>query len=78
VLEVEAMLMAAEAVLTCAHARRESRGAHARRDFPKRDDVDWLKHSLAFHSAEEGDGGHVRLGYSPVKITKYQPAERHY
>jgi len=78
VLEVEAMLMAAEAVLRCAHARRESRGAHARRDFPKRDDVNWLKHSLAFHSAEETDGGHVKLDYSPVKITKYQPAERHY
>ena len=78
VLEVEAMLMAAEAILRCAHARRESRGAHARRDFPKRDDVKWLKHSLAFHSAEETDGGHVKLDYSPVKITKYQPAERQY
>jgi succinate dehydrogenase / fumarate reductase flavoprotein subunit len=78
VLEVEAMLMAAEAILRCAFARRESRGAHARRDYPKRDDVNWLKHSLAFHSAEETEGGHVRLDYSPVKITRYQPAERHY
>jgi succinate dehydrogenase / fumarate reductase flavoprotein subunit len=78
VLEVEAMLMAAEAILRCAFARRESRGAHARRDYPKRDDVNWLKHSLAFHSPEETEGGHVRLDYSPVKITKYQPAERHY
>jgi len=78
VLEVEAMLMAAEAVLACALARRESRGAHARRDFPKRDDASWLKHSLAFRSEGEADGGHVRLGYSPVKMTRYQPAERHY
>jgi len=78
VLEVEAMLMAAEAILMCAHARSESRGAHSRRDFPKRDDLNWLKHSLAFCSAEEVEGGHVRLGYSPVRITKYQPAERHY
>jgi len=78
VLEVEAMLMAAEAVLSCAHARRESRGAHSRRDFPRRDDANWLKHSLAFHSADEREGGHVTLGYSPVKITRYQPAERHY
>ncbi len=78
VLEVEAMLMAAEAILACAHARRESRGAHARRDFPKRDDANWLRHSLAFHSEEETDGGHVKLDYSPVRITRYQPAERHY
>ena len=78
VLEVEALLMAAEAVLACAFARCESRGAHARRDFPKRDDVNWLKHSLAFHSAEGTEGGHARLGYSPVKITRYQPAERNY
>jgi succinate dehydrogenase / fumarate reductase flavoprotein subunit len=78
VLEVEAMLMAAEAILRCAFARRESRGAHARRDYPKRDDVNWLRHSLAFHSAEETEGGHVTLDYSPVKITRYQPAERHY
>ena len=78
VLEVEALLMAAEAVLACAFARCESRGAHARRDFPKRDDVNWLKHSLAFYSAEGTDGGHAKLGYSPVRITRYQPAERHY
>ena len=78
VLEVEAMLLAAEAILRSAHARRESRGAHARRDFPKRDDVNWLKHSLAFFSEEETDGGHARLEYSPVRITRYQPAERHY
>jgi len=70
--------MAAEAVLACAFARCESRGAHARRDFPKRDDVNWLKHSLAFYSAEGTDGGHAKLGYSPVRIMRYQPAERHY
>jgi succinate dehydrogenase / fumarate reductase, flavoprotein subunit len=81
VLEVEAMLMAAEAILRSAYARRESRGAHARRDFPKRDDVNWLRHSLAFFSPEgtEGGGrGRVRLDYSPVNVTRYQPAERHY
>ena len=78
VLEVDSMLMAAEAILRSAHARTESRGAHARRDFPKRDDVGWLKHSLAFYSDEKVEGGHVRLGYSPVRITRYQPAERHY
>jgi succinate dehydrogenase / fumarate reductase flavoprotein subunit len=54
-------------------ARTESRGAHARRDYPKRDDVNWLKHTLAYHTPEG-----VRLDYSPVKITRFQPAERHY
>ncbi len=78
VLEVEAMLLAAEAILRSAFARQETRGAHARRDFPKRDDVNWLKHSLAHFSPEETEGGHVKLGYSPVRITRYQPAERRY
>jgi succinate dehydrogenase flavoprotein subunit len=78
VLEVEAMLMAAEAILRSAYARTESRGAHARRDFPNRDDANWLKHSLALYSKEEVEGGHVRLRYSPVSITRYQPAERRY
>ncbi len=53
--------------------RRESRGAHARDDFPQRDDANWLKHSLAWL-----DDDRVRLGYKPVVITKYQPKERIY
>ncbi|MGA2663786.1 MAG: succinate dehydrogenase/fumarate reductase flavoprotein subunit [Nitrososphaerales archaeon] len=73
VLEVESLLIAAEAFLAGALARTESRGAHARVDYPKRDDVNWLKHTLAF-LAPEG----VRLEYSPVKITRFKPAERHY
>jgi succinate dehydrogenase / fumarate reductase flavoprotein subunit len=73
VLEVESMLLAAEAFLVGALARTESRGAHTRRDFPNRDDANWLKHTLAFNTP---DG--VKLGYSPVKITRYQPAERTY
>jgi succinate dehydrogenase / fumarate reductase flavoprotein subunit len=54
-------------------ARTESRGGHARDDFPKRDDETWLKHTLAWL-----DGEQVRLGYKPVVITKYQPKERTY
>ena len=73
VLEVESMLEVAEVVVAGALARTESRGAHARTDFPKRDDANWLKHTLAL-CAPEGP----RLEYSPVAITKYQPAERHY
>ncbi|MDV3243668.1 MAG: succinate dehydrogenase/fumarate reductase flavoprotein subunit [Nitrososphaerales archaeon] len=73
VLEVESMLMVAEVVVAGALARTESRGAHWRTDFPRRDDVNWLKHTLAFHTP---DG--PRLDYTDVKITKYQPTERHY
>ena len=73
VLEVESMLLVAEVLLAGALARTESRGAHARRDYPKRDDANWLKHTLAYCGV---DG--PRLDYSPAKITKYQPMERHY
>jgi len=73
VLEVEGMLAVAEIVVAGALARTESRGAHFRRDYPKRDDERWLKHTLARFSSEG-----PQLDYSPVTITKYQPAERHY
>ncbi|HUK49950.1 MAG TPA: FAD-binding protein, partial [Terriglobales bacterium] len=73
VLELEAMFDIAEVVLVGAIARTESRGAHTRTDYPKRDDENWLKHTLAYHTA---DG--PRLEYAPVTITKYQPTERHY
>jgi len=73
VLEIESMLEIAEVVVTGALARSESRGAHSRRDYPKRDDVNWLKHTLAFYTPQG-----IRLDYSPVKLGKYQPAERHY
>jgi succinate dehydrogenase / fumarate reductase flavoprotein subunit len=54
-------------------ARKESRGGHARRDFPKRDDDNFLKHTLAY---KDGDG--VRLDYIPVTITHWKPVERKY
>ncbi len=73
VLELEAMFEVAEVVLAGALARIESRGAHSRTDYPKRDDNNWLKHTLAYHSPEG-----PQLDYAPVTITRYTPTERHY
>ena len=73
VLELEAMFDIAEVVLTCALARTESRGAHSRTDYPKRNDQNWLKHTLAYYTPEG-----PQLEYAPVTITKYTPTERHY
>lgn len=72
-LQCDFTLDLAEVTVVCALAREESRGAHARRDFPKRDDQNWLKHTLAYNTK---DG--PRLEYSPVKITKWQPVARTY
>ncbi|MFZ6027257.1 MAG: FAD-dependent oxidoreductase [Chloroflexota bacterium] len=71
--ELGNLLDLAEVVTVCALNRTESRGAHARDDFPTRDDTHWLKHTLAW-----AENGIVRLGYKPVVITKYQPKERVY
>jgi succinate dehydrogenase / fumarate reductase, flavoprotein subunit len=71
--ELGNMLDLAEATTFCALARKESRGGHARDDFQKRDDANWLKHTLAWTV-----DGEIKLSYKPVTITKYQPKERVY
>ncbi|MEM0321746.1 MAG: succinate dehydrogenase/fumarate reductase flavoprotein subunit, partial [Thermoprotei archaeon] len=72
-LEIGNMIELAEVVIVSAIARRESRGAHAMVEYPKRDDTNWLKHTLAYRTTEE-----PRLSYIPVKITKWEPKERTY
>lgn len=72
-IELGNLLMISEAIILGAIARRESRGGHSRRDFPKRDDRNFLKHTLI---QSVGDGFETR--YSDVAITKYKPAERKY
>ena len=73
VYELGFLLDLAEVLVESASARTESRGAHYREDFPKRDDTNWLKHTLAYRT----DSG-IELKYKPVSITKYQPQERKY
>ena len=73
-IELSFMLDVAEAMVNCALKREESRGAHQRTDFPKRDDSKFLKHSLAYRQPD----GTCRVEYSPVKITKLPPGERKY
>lgn len=73
-IELRNMLDFSEIIVTGALAREESRGGHARKDFPKRDDEKWLKHTLA---SKAEDGG-MELKYKPVAITKHQPEERKY
>jgi fumarate reductase flavoprotein subunit len=73
-LELDFMLEVSETIAYSALAREESRGAHARRDFPERNDAKWLKHTLAYRS----DGVAPRLEYGDVRITNFKPQARTY
>jgi succinate dehydrogenase / fumarate reductase flavoprotein subunit len=73
-IELGFLLDCAEATVVSALARKESRGGHAREDFPDRDDTDWLQHTFATRTAD----GAVDLTYKPVTITKFQPKPRVY
>ena len=72
-LQLDFMLDLGEITIVSALARTESRGAHSRRDYPKRDDENWLKHTLAYQTKEG-----PRLEYCPVTITRWPPAARTY
>jgi succinate dehydrogenase / fumarate reductase flavoprotein subunit len=72
-LQLDFTLDLADVTIASALARTESRGAHSRRDYPNRDDENWLKHTVAYYT-ETGP----RLEYPPVTITKWPPTARKY
>jgi len=72
-LEVGHMLTLAETIVVGAYARTESRGAHARTDYPKRDDAHWMRHTIAQQTAQGPS-----LSYAPVTYTRWEPKERVY
>ncbi|MGH1523690.1 succinate dehydrogenase flavoprotein subunit [Leifsonia sp. L25] len=79
--ELGFLLDLAEVVVFSARNRKESRGGHMRDDFPKRDDENYMKHTMAYltgdpHSADAAD--HITLDWKPVVVTRYQPMERKY
>jgi len=73
-LELDCMLEVASVIVFSALAREESRGAHARRDFPERDDEHFLKHTVAFHTNTLAP----RIEYRDVHITTFEPKARSY
>ena len=68
-LETDNLLRLASITLTSALKRTESRGAHFRADFPKRDDVNWLTHSLA----SMNDSGEIKHSIRPVRLERLEP-----
>jgi succinate dehydrogenase / fumarate reductase flavoprotein subunit len=72
--ELGCLLELAEVTAVSAQARPESRGGHARDDYQKRNDAEWLKHTFYFRT----DDGGYRLDYKPVTLGRYEPKERVY
>jgi len=76
--ELGFLLDLAEVLVISARARNESRGGHFREDYPNRDDVNFLRHTMAYREVDSEGNEQVRLDYKPVVMTRYQPMERKY
>ncbi|WP_298177263.1 succinate dehydrogenase flavoprotein subunit [Saccharomonospora sp.] len=88
-IELGFLLDLAEILVNAALARKESRGGHAREDYPDRDDVNFMRHSMSYKILPEkedpdaplgltGFQTDIRLDYKPVTFTRYEPMERKY
>jgi succinate dehydrogenase / fumarate reductase flavoprotein subunit len=76
-IELGFLLELAEVTVVGALNRKESRGGHAREDYPNRDDTNYMRHTMAY---KEGSDllSDIRLDYKPVVQTRYEPMERKY
>ncbi len=77
-IELGFLLDLAEVTVVSALERKESRGGHAREDYPNRDDVNFMRHTMAYQSTDISGEDYVRLDYKPVVTTRYEPMERKY
>ena len=75
--ELGFLLELAEILVVGAIARKESRGGHAREDYPTRDDTNFMRHTMAYKQGESL-AADIRLDYKPVTFTRYKPMERKY
>ncbi|HEY9410795.1 MAG TPA: succinate dehydrogenase flavoprotein subunit [Jiangellaceae bacterium] len=74
--ELGFLLELAEVIVVGALERKESRGGHFREDYQNRDDVNFMRHTMAYRTTEDDGTTGVRLDYKPVVVTRYQPMER--
>jgi succinate dehydrogenase / fumarate reductase flavoprotein subunit len=77
-IELGFLLDLAEVLVTSALARNESRGGHFREDYPTRDDVNFMRHTMAYLEPSPDGSTRIRLDYKPVVETRYKPMERKY
>ena len=77
-IELGFLLELAEVTVVGALNRKESRGGHAREDYQSRDDVNFMKHTMADRDIGPDGSASIRLDYKPVTVTRYQPMERKY